>query len=1079
MRPHRITISALGPYAGRAQVDFDGLAQDGLFLIHGPTGAGKTFLLDAISFALYGAVSGERAVSGLRSDHATADTETFVELEFQAQGHEWKVHRTPQYERAKKRGTGTTTSYSTAALFRLVDGVWDSVATKKDEVNPLVRDLVGLSHSQFQQVILLPQGKFEEVLRAKSTQREELLKSLFDTELYERVSLRLEDWARHAEKACQQTDLELARLRHQAWDRWIEIRSASVEDDSGLSPTSRTSRTSPTSSASAIAPDEFCAAPILDEVPLDQAQLDLLADEASATAKVAARRAGDTAATVVATRLEHARMTSLADLFDRRATLRSRQLRLAGQAADIESDRRRLRRAAAAELLRPSISDGERAQASLAAISHSVGAASRAASLARRAVPVPLPTSSADLDLDGPAPEPEPVGSDLHGPDLLGPDLHGPGADDHSAHRLDAAALDLARTELAGLQTSIEALAAVQARRAELLGARAEILRLAEQSDARALAHAADASAAEVLIEPSRAEHQAALLVQAELPGLRTTARATAAQLQAVRQLDAARRSLAGLTSAHEDARSHANRAHELWNGAREVYLDGIAAVLAAELHDGDACAVCGSTSHPHPARTGVDALTRDQVEAAEDLARQANRDSDAAEQLRRDAQNLVELLTERAGSVADDADRAAQDERRASIALRTAERTVERIDALDHAAVLTVQGHAAALVLVERATAVAADAGRRAEAHLREIESHDAQLSAGLGPDVDPETDLAAAGTALADLSRALRSLATSLDGMAVARATAVTIAARLTADLAASEFDDLRHVSDSILDQDVSLRLGTLIERYDTEVDGTAAQLDAPEFTELVAVGERRPDVTPTDARLRAAEQADEGARARGLRLGDGADQIVSWSDEHRSIVHQSTEVRRHAADLRRLADTAGGRTGAKLSLQRWVLATYLEEICTLATVRLLTMTAGRYSLRLHRDRARGNAKSGLDLRVLDAFTGEEREVSSLSGGETFQASLALALAVADAVEQHSGGVRLDTLFIDEGFGSLDPDALELAMDELDKLRSGGRMVGLISHVGGLKERVHTGIEVTPTPRGSTLRVGEIHQI
>ena len=100
-------------------------------------------------------------------------------------------------------------------------------------------------------------------------------------------------------------------------------------------------------------------------------------------------------------------------------------------------------------------------------------------------------------------------------------------------------------------------------------------------------------------------------------------------------------------------------------------------------------------------------------------------------------------------------------------------------------------------------------------------------------------------------------------------------------------------------------------------------------------------------------------------------------------------------------------------------------------------------------------------------------------MSGGETFQASLALALAVADAVEQHSGGVRLDTLFIDEGFGSLDPDALELAMDELDKLRSGGRMVGLISHVGGLKERVHTGIEVTPTAGGSTLRVGEIHQI
>ena len=212
--------------------------------------------------------------------------------------------------------------------------------------------------------------------------------------------------------------------------------------------------------------------------------------------------------------------------------------------------------------------------------------------------------------------------------------------------------------------------------------------------------------------------------------------------------------------------------------------------------------------------------------------------------------------------------------------------------------------------------------------------------------------------------------------------------------------------------------------------------------------------------------------------MRLGDGADQIVSWPDEHRALLAQSAEVRRHAARLRRLSDTAGGRTGAKLSLQRWVLATYLDEICTLATLRLRTMTAGRYSLHVHRAQLRGNARSGLDLRVLDAFTGEQRDVSSLSGGETFQASLALALAVADAVEQHTGGVRLDALFVDEGFGTLDPDALELAMDELDQLRAGGRMVGVISHVGGLKERVRTGIELTPSSRGSTVRVGEIAQ-
>ncbi len=138
--------------------------------------------------------------------------------------------------------------------------------------------------------------------------------------------------------------------------------------------------------------------------------------------------------------------------------------------------------------------------------------------------------------------------------------------------------------------------------------------------------------------------------------------------------------------------------------------------------------------------------------------------------------------------------------------------------------------------------------------------------------------------------------------------------------------------------------------------------------------------------------------------------------------------------------------------------MLAAYLDDICQIANQRLLAMSSGRYTLAVHRDRAKGAAKSGLDLRVRDAHSGEEREVQSLSGGETFQASLALALAVAESVQQHAGGVHLDTLFIDEGFGTLDPDSLDLAMDELDKLRAGGRMVGIISHVGA-PARTHPG--------------------
>jgi exonuclease SbcC len=154
--------------------------------------------------------------------------------------------------------------------------------------------------------------------------------------------------------------------------------------------------------------------------------------------------------------------------------------------------------------------------------------------------------------------------------------------------------------------------------------------------------------------------------------------------------------------------------------------------------------------------------------------------------------------------------------------------------------------------------------------------------------------------------------------------------------------------------------------------------------------------------------------------------------------------------------------------------VLSAYLAEICQYANQRLDMMTSGRYELRLSDGGGRGGRQAGLGLRVLDAFTGEEREVSSLSGGETFQASLALALGVADTVQAHTGGVHLDALFVDEGFGSLDPDNLQLAMDELDRLREGGRLIGIISHVGALRERIRAGIEVIGGDQGSRVRIG-----
>ena len=216
MRPHRLEIEAFGPYAEPVQIAFDDLAREGLFLIHGPTGAGKTYLLDALCFALYGEVTGERNLKGLRSDHASATAVPRVALEFSAAGARWRVERSPACTLPKSRGTGTTSRAPRATLQRLGAEGAEAVARAPADVTREITDLVGLDGARFRQVILLPQGRFAEVLRARTEEREGLLKTLFDTTLYEQAMLWLDEQSRQTRGAVFDGQRELEGLQEQA-----------------------------------------------------------------------------------------------------------------------------------------------------------------------------------------------------------------------------------------------------------------------------------------------------------------------------------------------------------------------------------------------------------------------------------------------------------------------------------------------------------------------------------------------------------------------------------------------------------------------------------------------------------------------------------------------------------------------------------------------------------------------------------------------------------------------------------------------------------------------------------------------
>lgn len=1020
MRPVLLTLTAFGPYGGTEQVDFDQLEAEGLFLIHGRTGAGKTFLLDAVTFALYGRVAGGRTVSSLRSDFADPRAEPMVSLEFRSQGATWLVERVPKHQRAKLRGEGMVDKPAKANLSRRApDGTWVTVATGVGEVDRKVCELVGLSAAQFQQVILLPQGRFEEVLRATSERREELLKTLFDTQLYEAVAQHLDHLARAECDAVEHTHRHLEQLRRQAAQRWAEVQpdpDAHREGDGDAGDGAHDGDDEPWA-------------------PADQAELDELLRTVEAHTDSARRIAERAAARADAARRAHDECERTIERWERRVQLRNAVAELDGQQDRVEELRVRLERAEAAEELRDVVREVEVAAAALDQHTRRRAEAARHAAAARARCPVPLGDEVARVDLS-------PEGATL--------------------------------TELERARDAVVGRAATLRHLQELAEEARNLASQADDAAIEATAHQLEAEQAGKELERLGAEHddlaerlEVARAAAARLDGLQAAATTARERADAAANLDSARQRVARAERRHGDADRSLQDARSELNDLRESYLAGIAAELAGHLRPDESCPVCGSLEHPQPATPSEGWVAKDQVAAAERVVEQARAAERAAAEHLAAAREELRTLEAAAGGLdaASAAAAAAEAERAAREAAELAATTPGLEERLArHAAQVEAARTRQQSALTEHARFAARSADLR-----EQVQQSELTLQRELGEGVEP----AAASAVVQRLEAALARLIEETS--AVERAVQQLDGALERRDrrIDASPFAALDEVVPALMSPGDRERAASLIDSHRDRRAALAAQLADPELAELP---DERPDPTPTLHRLTVATEVATATAKHHALLEAARTAIEGWAAEHRRIEQGARQQLARAELLSDVANRCMGRTGDKVSLQRWVLASYLEDICNVANVRLQAMTSGRYTLRVHRERAGGNKKSGLDLRVHDAFTGEEREVQSLSGGETFQASLALALAVAETVQAHAGGIRLDALFVDEGFGSLDADALDLAMDELDTLRAGGRMIGVISHVGGLRERIRVGIEVTAGTRGSTVQVGEL---
>lgn len=1007
MKPLILTMQAFGPFAGRERVDFTLLGERALFLIHGPTGAGKTTLLDAICFALYGDTSGgEREARAMRSDHAAQDLATEVELEFSLGPERYRVTRSPAQQRPKKRGEGMVEAKPEAQLDRQVGGEWKSVASQPQKVTEAARELLGFDSAQFRQVIVLPQGRFRELLVARSDEREAILQTLFRTEICRALADELKRRARALEDAGRDNRTRRDELLRYAGHDTLEALTAHRGE-------------------------------------LAAEHVRLQTGEAPAREREAAARAA----------LERGR--NVAQMLRERDEAAQAERALSEVAATIDAQRREL--------------EAARKAAALCALEEVRTQAARAADDAAR----------------------------RHGEWIAKLEEVTRAHTDAATRLASETARAPERETLAGRQRELEALVKPVA---ELAGAQS---RQAAAHKQREAAQAASTQAEQALAaqheraQKHRSEREQVSAQAVRVEALAHRLREANALRERQERLEQARKVLTQSEAELERAVDAVTKAEAAQVEAQyrldeveHAWVAAQAGRLATALEVGAPCPVCGSTDHPVLA-----VLTDDVSEAALRSARDAVRTVAAARDAVLTQRHAADKLAGEQRAVVEELQRGAQSPQDAPpdpaalqaelLAAQNAARRLVELDSVLPQLEQALRDLEAALTQRKLALSTAERELTEAAADLRVLQQ---AVPEALREPVrlQAETErLAVQRKALdAALSQATESAKSAENALVAARAAeqgaqaelgrarkdAEAAQARFAAALVQAGFADEAAWCAVLREPDAMEAVAAAIRAHDESRAAISARLGR---AQTAAEGLQPPDMEALQLAANEAAQALEGAV---LAIRDAAGRVEATDRTLKAIAELAEaagEVERQYAVLGRLAEVAAGNNPLRMTFQRFVLATLLDEVLEAASLRLTRMSRNRFELRRVRGVTDLRSAGGLELEVFDHYTGTSRPAATLSGGEGFLASLSLALGLADVVQSRSGGIRMETLFIDEGFGTLDPESLDFALRTLIDLQQAGRLVGVISHVAELRERMDVRLEVVAGAAGSTLRI------
>lgn len=906
MRPLKITMSAFGPYAGEVTLDMQKLGKSGIYLITGDTGAGKTTVFDAISYALYGEASGNyRENTTLRSKYASADTPTFVELEFEYNNEIYKINRNPEYPRPNKRGEGFTKQSANAELV-MPDG---SVITKIKDVSAKVEEIIGINKNQFSQIAMIAQGDFRKLLNCETNERSKIFRKIFKTEPYHNIEIKLSslfnELKRNREKEKSGIEQYINQLKCNENDTLsLELERAKsgdvlIEDVIKL------------------------AGEIINKDTLEYTK---------------------TQKNIESINEEIEKINSNIKLYENQEATKKAYAKASAKLEELKTKR----------------NDCEKAYKSAEAQRERLDDLTRKINLINSKMP-----------------------------------------------KYD---------ELKSLENSINERAQSFEKSNNLLKLKQQEITLLEKEIDEKSKALEEVKGADLLVQKLTVQKEEINKKAEALKELKT-------------EIDRCKTEQKNLKNAQSFAKSALDEYGALENEYNQIYIaffNEQAGIIADELKDGEPCPVCGSTSHPNLARKSENAPSQADVESAQNLVKKAQEKADKA-------RDTASALKSRFDEIAANVKSAAKK------LFGTDDNVFDNYNSNINA---LKKEYDDTLALLKTANEKL-NLYQKLDKEIPKIQEKQKSLSDEIST---LNTQKASDEAFISENTKRVTSIKSELDFE--------------SADLAKDKLKEYTNLSNDIKNANEKSKndFDDIKSKYDTQ-KGTKASLEnaLKEFKEidLAALNEKSLKLNEYK------KDVDETAKSLYSRIENNKSRVDDISKKREILKEYDDKY----VWLKALSETANGDISGKekITLETFVQMTYFDSIIRKANIRLLTMSDGQYELVRRSDAETLKKNEGLALDVIDHFNGSTRSVSTLSGGESFMASLCLALGLSDEIQSSNGGIKLDTMFVDEGFGSLDGEALDRALSALTSLSQGNRLVGIISHVDALCDRIDNKIVIT----------------